>query len=68
VLSGSTSSKRCSYLLQGAAQLIKNTMDKKFGSTWHCIIGEGYGFDISCERRYLLHVYYGNIGILCYKC
>ena len=58
-----------SLLVQkGAAQLIKHTMDKKFGSTWHCIIGEGYGFDISCERRYLLHVYYGTIGILCYKC
>ena len=54
--------------IQAAAQLIKTTMDKKFGLTWHCIIGEGFGFDISCQRKYLLHVYYGFCGVLCYKC
>lgn len=52
---------------QGAAQLMKNSLDRKFGSTWHCVIGEGFGFDISCQRRYLLHIYYGMVGIVCYK-
>ena len=47
--------------------MIKNTMDKKFGSTWHCIIGEGFGFDVTCQRKYLLHIYYGCTGVLCYK-
>jgi dynein light chain 4 len=53
---------------KNAAQLAKNTLDKKFGKTWHCVIGEGFGFDITCQRRYLLHVYYGQAAILCYKC
>ena len=42
-------------------------MDKKFGTTWHCVMGEGFGFEISCHQRYLLHVYYGQTGILCFK-
>jgi len=53
---------------EAAAQLIKNTMDKKFGLSWHCAIGEGFGFDITCHRTFLLHVYYGQAGVLCYKC
>jgi len=53
---------------ESAAQLIKNTMDKKFGLTWHCAIGEGFGFDVTCQRKYLLHCYYGIASILCYKC
>eukprot|EP00979_Chaetoceros_neogracilis_P011312 scaffold2753_cov238-Chaetoceros_neogracile.AAC.1 len=52
---------------EGAAQLIKNTMDKKFGSTWHCAIGEGFGFDVTCQRKFLLHIHYGVAAILCYK-
>ena len=53
---------------EAASQLVKNTMDKKFGPAWQCAIGEGFGFDISCQRKYLLHVYYSGAGILCYKC
>lgn len=52
---------------ESAAQLVKNTLDKKFGSTWHCVMGEGFGFDITCQRKFLLHVYYGQAAILCYK-
>ena len=52
---------------EGATVLIKNTLDKKFGTSWHVAVGEGFGFDISCSRTNLLHVYYGKVGILCYK-
>jgi Dynein light chain type 1 len=51
---------------QAAAQLIKTTMDKKFGAAWHCVIGEGFGFDITYQSKNM--VYYGSIGVLCYKC
>ncbi|ETV71756.1 hypothetical protein H257_12917 [Aphanomyces astaci] len=53
---------------EAAAQLIKQSMDKKFGSFWHCFIGEGYGFDISYQQRHMLYMYVGEIGILVYKC
>ena len=54
--------------MESAAQLIKTTMDKKFGASWHCAIGEGFGFDITYQSKNMVYVYYGNIGILCFKC
>ena len=53
---------------QAAAKLIKDTMDKKFGAMWHCAIGEGFGFDITYQQRNMIYVYYGTVGVLCYKC
>ena len=53
---------------EAAAQLIKSTMDKKFGAAWHCVIGEGFGFDITYQAKNMVYVYYGQIGILAYKC
>lgn len=53
---------------EAAAQLIKQSMDKKFGASWHCFIGEGYGFDISYQQRHMLYLYVGDIGVLVYKC
>ena len=32
-----------------AAQMIKEALDKRFGTTWHVVVGEGFGFDISYE-------------------
>jgi len=55
-------------LLKAASQLIKSTMDKKFGAAWHCVIGEGFGFDITYQAKYMVYVYYGQIGVLVYKC
>ena len=53
---------------QAAAQLIKSTLDKKFGAAWHCVIGEGFGFDITYQAKNMVYIYYGTIGILTYKC
>jgi dynein light chain 4 len=53
---------------EASAQLIKSTMDKKFGSSWHVAIGEGFGFDITYQEKNMIYVYYGALGILCYKC
>jgi dynein light chain 4 len=53
---------------EAAAQLIKASLDKKFGSAWHCVIGEGFGFDITFQAKNMIYIYYGTIGILAYKC
>lgn len=43
-------------------------MDKKFGGTWHCCIGEGFGFEVEHETRSLLYLQYQKkLGILVYK-
>ena len=55
-------------VFQAAAQLIKTSLDKKFGAAWHCVIGEGFGFDMTYQAKNMLYMYYGTIGILAYKC
>ncbi|KAG5186235.1 dynein light chain type 1-domain-containing protein [Tribonema minus] len=53
---------------EAAAQLIKNSLDKKFGASWHCAIGEGFGFEITYQKRNMIYMYYGQLGVLAYKC
>ena len=31
------------------AKMIKEVLDKKFGPSWHVVVGEGFGFEISYE-------------------
>lgn len=52
-----------------AAQAIKESLDKKFGPSWHCVVGEGFGFNITFNTSHMQYVYYGEkLGILIYKC
>nr|XP_057930206.1 dynein axonemal light chain 4 isoform X1 [Doryrhamphus excisus] len=36
---------------ESAAKMIKESMDKKFGSSWHVVIGEGFGFEVTHEEK-----------------
>ena len=54
---------------QTAAKMIKETMDKKFGASWHAVVGEGYGFEITHEVKNLLYMFFGgNMAIVIWKC
>jgi dynein light chain 4 len=54
---------------QKAAQAVKEALDKKFGPSWQCCVGEGFGFDVTYNSRNMLLVYYGEkLGILIFKC
>jgi len=47
---------------------VKEAMDKKFTPTWHCVVGEGFGFDCTYELKNLLYMYFGgNAGVLLWK-
>lgn len=35
-------------------QMIKDQMDKKFGSPWHVIVGKGFAYEITYEVRTLV--------------
>jgi dynein light chain 4 len=51
-----------------STKYIKETLDKKFGPSWQCIIGEGFAYDISVQSdACLLMVYNGNLGCLVFK-
>ena len=52
-----------------AAKMIKETMDKKFGASWHAVVGEGYGFELTHEVKNLLYMFFGgNMAIVVWKC
>jgi len=54
---------------ESAAKLIKESMDKKFGSSWHAVVGEGYGFEITHETKNILYMFFGgNMAICVWKC
>lgn len=56
-------------MFQGAARLIKETMDKRYGATWHCVVGEAFGFEVSYEVKNLLYMFFaGNLAIAVWKC
>eukprot|EP00997_Jenningsia_sp_PLL12_P011063 NODE_8521_length_406_cov_29.529412_g7645_i0.p1 GENE.NODE_8521_length_406_cov_29.529412_g7645_i0~~NODE_8521_length_406_cov_29.529412_g7645_i0.p1 ORF type:complete len:108 (+),score=27.20 NODE_8521_length_406_cov_29.529412_g7645_i0:51-374(+) len=52
-----------------AAKMTKEKMDNKFGPTWHCIIGQGFSFDVTTMSNTKLYMYYaGKVGVLLFKC
>jgi dynein light chain 4 len=53
--------------LETAAQSIKESMDKRCGNSWHVVVGEGYGFEVTHEMKNLLYMYFGSLGILVWK-
>lgn len=54
---------------QLAAKSIKETMDKKFGTHWHVVVGEGFGFEVSYETKNMLYLYFGgNLAVVVWKC
>lgn len=41
-------------------------MDKRAGSSWHVVVGEGFGYEITHEMRNLLYMYFGNLVLFVY--
>ncbi|XP_061587443.1 dynein axonemal light chain 4-like [Cololabis saira] len=54
---------------ESAAKMIKESMDKKYGSSWHVVIGEAFGFEITHEVKNLLYMFFGGTLAVCvWKC
>ena len=52
-----------------AGKYVKEAMDKQFGPSWHCIIGQGFSFEITRMQNSTIMMYYaGNLAVLLYKC
>ncbi|KAG4305152.1 hypothetical protein PORY_001322 [Pneumocystis oryctolagi] len=41
--------------------------DKKFGTTWHCIVGRNFGSYVTHETKHFIYFYLGQIAILLFK-
>ncbi|KFQ40465.1 Dynein light chain 4, axonemal [Mesitornis unicolor] len=64
-----TACKKYSTNNESAAKMIKEMMDKKFGSSWHVVIGEAFGFEITYEVKNLLYMFFGgNLAVCVWKC
>ena len=46
--------------MEKATQTIKENMDRKFGSPWNVICGEGFSYEISYEVKHVLYVFVGG--------
>ena len=49
---------------QTAAKFIKDSMEKKYGPTWHVVCGEGFGFNVTYEQKHCLYMFFGGTGRL----
>eukprot|EP00759_Apiculatamorpha_spiralis_P020697 PhF_6_TR26023/c0_g1_i1/m.36662/K10412/DNAL4; dynein light chain 4, axonemal len=51
-----------------AAKVIKEQMDKKYGPHWHCVIGEGFSFEITYELKHLMYMFHqGRVACVVFK-
>merc|ERR1712018_471471 len=51
------------------AKNIKEVLDKKFGPSWHVIVGEGFGFEISYETKKMFYMFSAGCSAVCvWKC
>lgn len=45
---------------EAASKTIKESMDKRAGSSWHVVVGEGFGFEMTHEMKNMLYMYFGG--------
>ncbi|KAL6417774.1 hypothetical protein ACFW04_000021 [Cataglyphis niger] len=51
-----------------AAEKYADNYESKFGASWHTVVGEGYGFEITYQLKHLLYMYCaGNLAICIWK-
>jgi len=51
------------------AKMIKEMLDKKFGASWHVVVGEGFGFELSYEVKKLMYMFFaGTLAVCVWKC
>ena len=54
--------------LERASQLIKESMDKKFGAPWNAVVGQYYSSEITAEVKHLLYLFFGGqFAVLLWK-
>ena len=48
--------------------LCQVTLDSELGCSWHCVVGETFGFSLDLEEGAMLYLFYGSLAILVWKC
>ncbi|GMH40867.1 hypothetical protein BSKO_08771 [Bryopsis sp. KO-2023] len=54
--------------VEKCTQVIKEVMDKKFGSPWHVVVGKGFSFEITYAVQHILNMFIGGtVSVLVWK-
>ena len=52
-----------------ACKSIKDSLDKQLGPSFHCVMGEGFSFEVTAQAKSSLYVFFaGKLGVLVFKC
>ena len=55
--------------IEQACRFVKESMDRQFGPSYHCIMGEGFSFEVTRQASTSLYMFYsGRMAILLFKC
>ena len=55
--------------IEAACKFVKENMDRQFGPTFHCVMGEGFSFEVTRQANTSLYMFYsGRIAVLLFKC
>lgn len=49
------------------AAYVKQEFDRRFGTTWHVIVGRNFGSYVTHETRHFIYFYLGQIAFLIFK-
>ena len=49
------------------AAYIKKEFDKKYGPTWHVIVGRNFGSYVTHETKHFIYFYLGQVAVLAFK-
>lgn len=49
------------------AEHIKKEFDKKYGPTWHCIVGKNFGSYVTHETNHFVYFYLDTKAVLLFK-
>jgi len=49
------------------AAFVKKEFDKKYGPTWHCVVGREFGSNITYQLSHFIHVFVNQYGLLLFK-
>ncbi|VDL89988.1 unnamed protein product [Schistocephalus solidus] len=49
------------------ASYLKKEFDKKYGPTWHCVVGRHFGSYVTHETRHFIYFYVGSLALLLFK-
>ncbi|VDM41244.1 unnamed protein product [Toxocara canis] len=56
------------YFFQDVAAYIKEECERRFGPTWHCVVGKSFGSRVSYEMQHFVLLRRRRVSIMIFKC